>query len=66
MIEQHVGEDESLERALKAFKKKVIRSGLFQDLRRRRFYLKPSAARQVKRAAARKRRHKARRVHAGW
>ena len=48
-------EGDRLEWALKTFKKKVLRSGLFKDLRRRRHYVKPSEARQLKAAAARRR-----------
>jgi len=33
----------------------VQKSGLLQDLRRKRYYLKPSQARQLKAAAARRR-----------
>ena len=48
-------EGDRLEWALKTFKRKVLRSGLFKDLRRRRHYVKPSEARQLKAAAARRR-----------
>jgi small subunit ribosomal protein S21 len=42
----------------------VLRSGLFKDLRRRRHYVKPSAARQLKSQAARRRVRSARRAAA--
>ena len=61
MIEVKLEEGDRLEWALKTFKKKVLRSGLFKDLRRRRHYVKPSEARQVKAAAARRRAHTKRR-----
>jgi small subunit ribosomal protein S21 len=55
MIEVKLDEGDRIEWALKSFKKKVLRSGLFKDLRRRRHYVKPSEARQLKSAAARRR-----------
>ena len=48
MIEVTLEEGDRLDWALKAFKKKVLRSGLLKDLRRRRHYVKPSEARQLK------------------
>ena len=44
----------------RVFKKKVQRSGLLKDLRRKRHYLKPSEARQLKAKAARQNRRKGR------
>jgi small subunit ribosomal protein S21 len=55
MIEVHLGDGDRIEAALRVFKKKVQRSGLMQDLRRRRHYVKPSEARQLKAAAAQRR-----------
>ena len=52
MIEVTLEEGDRLDWALKAFKKKVLRSGLLKDLRRRRHYVKPSEARQLKADAA--------------
>ena len=60
MIEVQIEETDRLEWALKAFKKKVQKSGIMQDLRRRRHYVKPSEARQLKSAAARRRKRTAR------
>ncbi len=56
MIEVTLEEQDRLDWALKAFKKKVQRSGLMQDLRRKRHYTKPSEARARKAAEARRRR----------
>jgi small subunit ribosomal protein S21 len=53
-------EDESVERALKLFRRKLQKEGLFKELRRRRHYVKPSAARLIKAAAARRRKRKQR------
>jgi small subunit ribosomal protein S21 len=55
MIEVTLEEGDHIEWALKAFKKKVVRSGLLKDLRRRRHYVKPSEARQLKSKAAERR-----------
>ena len=51
-LEVFVKENESLERALRRFKRKVQRSGLYSELRKRRFYEKPSAQRKRKKEAA--------------
>ena len=51
-LEVIVKENESLERALRRFKRKVQRSGLYSELRKRRFYEKPSAQRKRRREAA--------------
>ncbi len=58
MIEVRLAETDGIEYALKLFKRKVQKSGLLRELRQRRHYVKPSAARQLKAAAARRRKHK--------
>jgi small subunit ribosomal protein S21 len=60
MVEVHLDETDRLDWALKAFKKKVQRAGIMQDLRRRKHYLKPSEARQVKAKASRRRKRTSR------
>jgi small subunit ribosomal protein S21 len=55
MIEVRLEETDRIDWALKAFKRKVQKSGILQDLRRKRHYVKPSEARQLKAAAARRR-----------
>ncbi len=50
-----MGEGDRLDAALKAFKRKVMRSGILKDLRKKRFYVKPSTAKRLKAAAARRR-----------
>lgn len=47
--------------ALKVFKRRMQRSGILQELRRRRHYVKPSAARTLKAKAAQRARDKAKR-----
>jgi small subunit ribosomal protein S21 len=43
---------ESLDRALNRFRRKVAQAGITTDVRRRRYYLKPSEARRAKERAA--------------
>lgn len=49
---------ESIERALKIFKKQIEKAGIMSELRKRQNYEKPSIKRKKKSAAARKRSHK--------
>jgi len=58
MIEVTLDENDRLDWALKTFKKKVLKSGLLKDLRRKRHYVKPSEARQLKMEAAQRRARK--------
>lgn len=55
MIEIRLDEHDRIDRALRAFKKKVQKAGVLQELRKRRHYVKPSEARQLKHSAARRR-----------
>ncbi len=55
MIEVTLDENDRLDWALKKFKKKILKAGIRKDLRRKRHYTKPSEARQLKAAAARRR-----------
>lgn len=56
MVEVLLDENDSLDWALKKFRRKLKQSGLFKDMKKRRFYEKPSQARNRKKAAARRRR----------
>ena len=51
--------DDQLEKALKIFKRKLAQDGTFKELKKRRFYEKPSVKRKRKRQEAAKRRAKA-------
>ncbi|MEG1751656.1 MAG: 30S ribosomal protein S21 [Clostridia bacterium] len=53
-----VGENESLESALKRFKRKCQKDGIIGDLRKKEAYDKPSVARKKKELQARKRARK--------
>ncbi len=57
MSEIHVGENESLENALKRFKRKCARAGVLAEVRKREHYVKPSVKRKKKAEAARKRKY---------
>ena len=50
-----VGENESLESALKRFKRKCQKDGIIGDLRKKEHYEKPSVKKKKKAEAARKR-----------
>lgn len=50
----HVREEESFENALRRFKRKVEKSGILTELRKRQHYEKPSVKRKRKAVQARK------------
>lgn len=64
MVEVVLGEEDRLDWALKQFRRKLIRSGLFRDIKKGRFYEKPSEAKKRKQAAARRRSARTRRFTA--
>jgi small subunit ribosomal protein S21 len=64
LAEVKVGEGESLESALRRFKRKVQQEDIIKDVKRHQFYMPPGEKRRVKSALARKRnRKKVRRVY---
>ena len=54
MSEVYVKENESLDNALKRFKRSCARDGVMSELRKREHYEKPSVKRKKKSEAARK------------
>lgn len=58
MAEVRVRENESIDNALRRFKKSYLRSGVPAELRKREHYEKPSVKRKKKSEAARKRKYK--------
>lgn len=54
-------EGDNVERAIKALKRKVAHEGIYKELKRRRFYEKPSVAKKRKQREAERRRRKERR-----
>jgi len=57
-LEYRVGRNEDLNRALRKFRRKVQRAGIFRDMKRIRYYEKPSEARRRKEKAAERRRRR--------
>ena len=57
MSEVRVRENESLESALRRFKRKTARDGTIAEVRKREHYEKPSVRRKKKAEAARKRKY---------
>ncbi len=58
MAEVRLQEGESLENALRRFKRKVQQEDIVKEVKRHSFYLKPGEKKRVKAALARKRAHK--------
>ncbi|MBI3940143.1 MAG: 30S ribosomal protein S21 [Acidobacteria bacterium] len=58
MAEVIVQEGESLESALRRFKRKVQQEDIIKEVKRHSFYLKPGEKKRVKQALARKRSRK--------
>jgi small subunit ribosomal protein S21 len=55
MSEIKVGENESLDNALRRFKRQLQKSGVLKEARRHEFYDKPSVRKKKKAQSARKR-----------
>src|ERR1022692_660648 len=58
MAEVRLQEGESLENALRRFKRKVMTEDIIKDVKRHSFYLKPGERRRLKQALAQKRARK--------
>jgi small subunit ribosomal protein S21 len=58
MTEVTLLETDGIEYALKLFRRRVQKSGILKEVRQRRHYTKPSLARKLKSAAARRRKHR--------
>ena len=57
MAEVEIGQNESIESAIKCFKKKIQKAGILSEIKKRERYEKPSVRNRRKSEAARKRRH---------
>ena len=55
MAEIRLQESESLENALRRFKRKVMTEDIIKDVKKHSFYLKPGEKKRIKQALARKR-----------
>jgi len=60
LAEVHVQDGETLENALRRFKRKVLQEDIIKEVKRHAFYLKPGQKKRVKSALARKRARKKR------
>jgi small subunit ribosomal protein S21 len=58
LAEIHVNDGESLESALKRFKRKVMNEEIIKDIKKHAFYLKPGQRKRLKAIEARKRARK--------
>ena len=58
MAEIHVHDGETVESALRRFKRKVLQEDIIKEVKRHSFYLKPGEKKRVKEALARKRSRK--------
>ncbi|MGI6202388.1 MAG: 30S ribosomal protein S21 [Eubacteriales bacterium] len=58
MAEVRIKENETLDMALRRFKRQCARAGVLSELRKREHYEKPSVKRKKKSEAARKRKYK--------
>ena len=58
LAEVRVQENESIESALRRFKRKVQQEDIIKDIKKHSFYLKPGDKRRTKQALARKRSRK--------
>jgi len=53
-----LGENESIDRALKRFKKKYERSGVLKEFKKRTFFVKPSIKNRMEKLKAARRAHR--------
>jgi small subunit ribosomal protein S21 len=53
-----LGENESIDKALRRFKKKYERSGVLKEYKKRTFFVKPSIKRRMERLKAERRAHR--------
>lgn len=65
MAEVIIQDGESLENALKRFKRKVQQEDIIKDIKKHSFYLKPGEKKRIKQALARKRLRKKQRTYIG-
>jgi small subunit ribosomal protein S21 len=65
LAEIQIQEGETLESALRRFKRKVLQEDIIKEIKRHSFYLKPGEKKRVKEALARKRNRKKRRRDGG-
>jgi len=54
LVQVTVRKGEALDRALKRFKKKYEKAGILREIKRKSYYLKPSAAKRVSKSKQRR------------
>ncbi|MCL6493935.1 30S ribosomal protein S21 [Ignavibacterium sp.] len=52
MVGIQIGENESIDKALRRFKKKYERSGVLKEFKKRTFYVKPSVKKRMEKLKA--------------
>jgi small subunit ribosomal protein S21 len=60
LAEVHIQDGETLENALRRFKRKVMQEDIIKEVKRHAYYLKPGQKKRIKSALARKRNRKKR------
>ncbi len=60
MAEVHIQDGETIENALRRFKRKVLQEEIIKEVKRHAFYLKPGQKKRIKSALERKRNRKKR------
>jgi small subunit ribosomal protein S21 len=60
LAEVHIQDGETLENALRRFKRKVLQEDIIKEVKRHAFYLKPGQKKRIKSELARKRNRKKR------
>lgn len=58
MVGISVGENESIDKALRRFKKKYERSGVLKEYKKRTFFVKPSVKKRMEKLKALRRAHR--------
>ena len=58
MVGISVGENESIDKALRRFKKKYERSGILKEYKKRTFFVKPSIKKRMEKMKAVRRAHR--------
>ena len=58
MVGINIGDNESIDKALRRFKKKYERSGILKEYKKRTFFVKPSVKKRMERIKAARRAHR--------
>ncbi|MGD1005988.1 MAG: 30S ribosomal protein S21 [Ignavibacteriaceae bacterium] len=58
MVGITIGENESIDKALRRFKKKYERSGVLKEFKKRAFFVKPSIKKRMEKLKAARRAHR--------